>query len=134
MAHPKLKLTCKDHQSPKLVASLVGKKVVGATSQEVKAVWTEEGELFTFGVSPWLGHGGKCSGLLPRRVEALAGEKVVGAAGSCTHTVVRTASGKAYVFGQGMFGQLGRGSLENEPLPKCVEMWAEHPWCIGKRL
>ena len=54
------------------------------------AVWTDDGELFTFG---WggrgnLGHGWEQHELVPRLVEALAGKRVIDGSTGCTHTVV----------------------------------------------
>jgi alpha-tubulin suppressor-like RCC1 family protein len=69
----------------------VGKPVVGVTaSSHQTAVWTEDGELFTFGSggSGQLGHGGEEHELVPRLVEALAGKKVVGASASTRHMAV----------------------------------------------
>ena len=64
---------------PKLVEALAEKKVIGAAAGfEHTVVWTNEGELFTFGGGN-LGHGGHQGELVPRLVDALAGQKVVGA-------------------------------------------------------
>jgi len=66
---------------PRLVEALARKKVVGAAAgTDHTAVWTDEGELFTFGCgSVQLGHGGDADELVPRLVGALAGQKVIGA-------------------------------------------------------
>jgi len=81
---------------PRLVEALVGKKVVGASSRESHtAVWTETGELFTFGAGDngKLGHGGKGDERVPRLVEALVGKKVVGASAGDEHTAAWTDEG-----------------------------------------
>jgi len=60
---------------PRLIRALSGKKVVSAEAgSDHTAVWTEEGELFTFGGGTWgqLGHGVHQYELVPRLVEALA--------------------------------------------------------------
>jgi len=98
---------------PRPVQVLAGKKVAGAaTAYAHTAVWTDEGELYTFG---WgrngkQGHGGAQSEFVPRLVEALMGKKVVGvAAGSC-HMSVWTEAGELFAFGRGGFGaNLGHG-------------------------
>jgi len=62
---------------PKLVEALAGKNVVGAAAGNTHTVvWTETGELFTFGYGNTgkLGHGGEGLELVPRLVEALAEE------------------------------------------------------------
>jgi len=112
---------------PRLVEALVGKKVIGvAAGEDHTAVWTEEGELFTFGDGFYviLGHGGKETELVPRLVEALAGKKVIGASAGCTHTAVWTEEGEIFTFGRGSHGKLGHGGQENELVPRLVEVLA----------
>ena len=57
------------------VEAMAGEKVIGAIAGEgsCTAVWTEEGDVFTFGAGSWgaLGHGGEETEPWPRRVEAL---------------------------------------------------------------
>ena len=88
---------------PKLVQALAGKKVVGATSGECHtAAWTDEGELFTFGDGRHgkLGHGGTQNEPVPRLVESLAGNKVIGAAAGVDHTAVWSEEGELFTFGE----------------------------------
>ena len=64
-----------DELVPRLVGELAGKKVIGAAAGTMHtAVWTDGGELFTFGDGAFgeLGHGGEQNELVPRLVEALA--------------------------------------------------------------
>ena len=59
--------------APRLVEALVGKKVVGAATGICHtAVWTDAGELFTFGLGDngRLGNGGEEDEFVPRPVEA----------------------------------------------------------------
>jgi len=112
---------------PRLVEALAGKKVVGVSAGEAHtAAWTEEGELFTFGVgySGRLGHGGEQTEPVPRLVQALAGKKVVGAAAGGNHTMVWTEEGELFTFGIGFFGRLGHGGEEDELVPRLVEALA----------
>jgi len=95
-------------QVPRLVEALAGKKVVGAAASHdlsgfcQTVVWTETGELFTFGCgsSGVLGHGGDQTERvrIPRLVVALAGKKVVGATGSL-HAAAWTDEGGLFTFG-----------------------------------
>jgi E3 ubiquitin-protein ligase HERC2 len=113
---------------PRLVDALVGKKVVGAAAgQYHTAVWTDEGELFTFGNGDHgkLGHGGQQTELVPRLVEAMAGEKVIGAAAGSGHTAVCIEAGELFTFGQGGFGRLGHGGTHTALVPGLVEALAE---------
>ena len=113
---------------PRLVEALVGKKVVGAAvAYYHTVVWTEEGELFTFGHGGHgkLGHGGIENEPVPRLVEALVGKTVVGASAVGGYTAVWTEEGELFTFGHGGFGQLGHGGGEDEPVPKLVEALLE---------
>jgi alpha-tubulin suppressor-like RCC1 family protein len=97
-----------------LVEALAGKlktvAIVGAAGGEYHtAAWTEAGELFTFGDGED-GRLGSGSGgtqnelvprLMPRRVDALAGKKVIGAAASHQHTSAWTETGELFTFGHG---------------------------------
>jgi len=61
---------------PRLVEALAGKKVVGAaTGNTHTAVWTDVGELFTFGFGSHgqLGHRGEADEDVPRLIESLVG-------------------------------------------------------------
>ena len=111
-----------------LVEALVGKKVVGASAGENHtAAWTDEGELFTFGYGSrgQLGHGGTQNESVPRLVEVLAGNKVVGAAAGKHYTAVWTDAGELFTFGYGDRGRLGHGGQENEHVPRLVEALTE---------
>jgi len=113
--------------SPRVVEALVGKKVVGASAGDHHTVvWTEEGELFTFGLGDngRLGHGGHQNELVPRLVEALTGKKVVGVSAGACHTVVWTEEGELFTFGAGGNVVLGHGGEENESVPRLVQALA----------
>ena len=58
---------------------------------------------------------------MPRLVEALAGEEVIGAAAGSSHTVAWTEEGELFTFGYGNTGKLGHGGVENEHAPRLVE-------------
>ena len=109
---------------PRVVQALVGKGVVGASAGgRHTVVWTEGGEVYTFGYVMFgqLGHGAVMgTPAMPTRVQALTGNKVVGAAAGGVHTVVWTEGGEVYTFGYGRFGRLGHGGEENELGPKVV--------------
>ena len=90
------------------------------------AVITSTGELFTFGAGEIgrLGHGGQVIGaLVPRRVEALVGTRVVQVACGAAHTAVTTSTGEVYTFGVGNGGQLGHGGHDTELVPRRVEAY-----------
>ena len=103
---------------PRLVGAMAGKKVVGSTSgTNYTAVWTESGELSTFGYGV-AGHGIDAHELSPRLVEALVG-KVIGIGRSLSHSSMNGRS-ELFTFGQGSFGSLAHGGEENESVPRFV--------------
>ena len=110
---------------PRLVQALAGKKVIGAAAgANHMAVWTEAGELFTFGCGRWgkLGHGrGENDWCVPKLVEVLAGKDVIGATAGDHHTAVWTEAGELFTFGCGVYGRLGHAEEVNEPVPILVE-------------
>ena len=86
-------------------------------------VWTDAGELFTFGAGSGgrIGHGRDDFELVPRLVQGeLAGKKVAGVAAGEYHTVVFTEAGDLYTFGDGTDGKLGHGGTDNESVPRLV--------------
>jgi len=116
---------------PRLVEALAGKKAIGAAAGHVYTVaWTAAGEIFTFGNGGQgqLGHGGTPNESIPRLVQALVGEKVIGAAagrpthGSAPgHTAAWTDEGELFTFGNGDDGRLGHGGREDEHVPRLVD-------------
>ena len=70
---------------------------------------------------PQLGHGGEGTELAPRMIEVLVGKKVIGAASGNRYTAVWTGEGELFTFGDGDYGQLGHGVLQNELVPRLVE-------------
>jgi len=120
---------------PRLVDTLVGKKVVSAAAADAHTVvTTETGEVFSFGHGGYgqLGHGGTENERVPRLVEALVGNKVVGVVaggtstfhyppGGTAHTAVWTEEGEIFTFGQGSSGQLGHGGHASEYVPRRVQ-------------
>ena len=76
-----------------------------------------------------LGHGEDLSNqLLPKKVEALADQRVVAVSAGTDHSLALTADGPVFTWGKGEHGCLGHGEdLSNQLLPKKVEAWAPGP-------
>jgi len=111
---------------PRLIEGVpVGKRVVGVAAGYLHTVvCTDEGKAYSFGSGEFgqLGHGGYESEPVPRLIEGvLVGRRVVGVAAGREHTVVWTDEGKAYSFGWGVYGRLGHGDEEHEPVPRLIE-------------
>ena len=83
---------------------------------------TAEGALFSFGDGRYgaLGHGDWTNQLQPKRVAALAKERVVGVSASDCHSLALTAEGALFSFGRGGSGQLGHGDKANLLQPNRV--------------
>ena len=116
-----------DQLLPKKVETLAGQLVVAVLAGGGHSLaLTADGAVWSWG---WgcdgpLGHGDQQNQLLPKKVEALAGRRVVAAsAGSC-HSIARTADGAVWSWGAGYDGRLGHGDQQNQLLPKKVEALA----------
>ena len=109
---------------PRRVEALVGRCIVqvSCNGRHTAAV-TSDGELWTFGYgsSGQLGNGGEDNELVPQRVEALVGKRVVRVAYGMFHAAVLTSEGELYTFGYGDVGQLGHGGEESARVPRRVE-------------
>ena len=62
--------------------------------------------------------------LLPKKVEAFAGQRVVAASAGAVNSIAITADGAVFTWGQGGHGCLGHGEgVSNQLLPKKIEVW-----------
>ena len=87
---------------------------------------TADGAVWSWGVGTWgrLGHGDEQRQLLPKKVEALAGQRVVTVSAGSEHSFALTADGAAWSWGYGDYGRLGHGVEQNQLLPKKIEALA----------
>ena len=86
-----------DQPRPKLVAMLAKERVVSvAAGSNHSPVLSAEGALFSFGFGAYgqLGHGDTANQLRPKRVAALAKEKVVSMAAGGLHSLALTAKAR----------------------------------------
>jgi len=83
---------------------------------------TVSGALFTWGYNGYgqLGVGDQTDRFLPVLVRMLRSQKVRYVCCGEDHTAALTYDGGVFTFGAGMYGQLGHGSLQSEPLPRKV--------------
>ena len=84
------------------------------------AVWS-----WGFGVSGRLGQGEDMSNqLLPKKVDALAGQRIVAVSSGDRHSIALTADGAVFAWGEEDHSCLGHGEdLSNQLLPKKIEAW-----------
>ena len=111
-------------------------KKVEVLAQRVVAVWagsshsialTANGAVWSWGNGSYgkLGHGDMQGQLLPKKVEAMAGQRVIAVSAGWQHSLATTADGAVWSWGEGETGRLGHGEdLANQLLPKKIEVWA----------
>ena len=84
------------------------------------AVWS-----WDWGCFGRLGHGDEQNQLLPNKVEAFAGQRVVATSAGGYHSIAVTADSAVFTWGEGEDACLGHGEDEsNQLLPKKIETWA----------
>ena len=99
---------------------MAGRRVVAASAgaHDSFAI-TAEGGVWSWG---WghsgLGHGGVQNQLLPEKIDAFAGQRVVAVSAGDIHSIAITADGSIWSWDEGFFGQLGHGNEQNQLLPK----------------
>ena len=72
-----------------------------------------------------LGHGDEQSQLLPKKVELLAGQRVVAVSAGVAQSLALTADGAVFTWGKGEDACLGHGEdLSDQLLPKKIEAWS----------
>ena len=84
---------------------------------------TTDGAVWSWGVGSYgkLGHGDLQGQLLPKKVEAFAGQRVVAVSAGSQHSLAIPADGAVWSWGWGVCGLLGHGNEQNQLLPKKVE-------------
>ena len=84
------------------------------------AVWS-----WGWGARGELGHGDMQHQLLPKKVEALAGQRAVAVTAAGYHSIALTADGAVRSWGGGGSGKLGHGDGQDQLLPKKIEAFAD---------
>jgi len=113
---------------PKKVEAFAGQRVVAVSAGRFHSLaTTADGAVWSWGMGGvgQLGHGDAQPHLLPKKVEAFAGQCVVALSAGDYHSLALTADGAFFSWGKGEDGCLGHGDdLSNQLLPKKVEAWA----------
>ena len=115
-----------DQSLPKKIEAFAGQRVVAVSAGFAhNLALTANGAVWSWGSGYFgkLGHGDEQHQLLPKKVEALAGQRVVAVSAGGHHSIARTVDGAVLTWGER--GCLGHGEdLSNQLLPKKVEAWA----------
>ena len=112
---------------PKKIEAFAGRCVVAVSAGGGHSLaLTADGGVWSWGYGDngKLGHGDEQNQLLPKKIEALAGQRVVAVSTGTYHSIARTADGAVFTWGQGEYTCLGHGEdLSKQLLPKKVEAW-----------
>jgi len=118
-----------NHLLPKKIKALAGRRVVAVSAGAAHSLaLTADSAVWSWGDGVYgrLGHGDEQNQLLPKKIEAFAGQRVVAVSAGERHSLAITADGAVLTWGKGEGGCLvGHGEdLSNQLLPKKVEAWA----------
>ncbi|VFQ63559.1 unnamed protein product [Cuscuta campestris] len=117
--------TTEDSPVPRKIETFQGipVKMVAAGAEHTAAV-TEDGELYGWGWGRYgnLGLGDRNDRLVPEKVSAIQGEKMVIVACGWRHTISVSSSGSLYTYGWSKYGQLGHGDCQDHLVPHKLEL------------
>ena len=107
---------------------MAGRRVVAVSAGASHSLAvTADGAVWSWGNGGQgrLGHGDEQNQLLPKKIEALAGQRVNSVSAGTWHSLARTTDGAVFAWGKGETSCLGHGEdLSNQLLPKKIEAWA----------
>ena len=110
---------------PKKVEAFADRRVVAVSAGPYHSLaLTADGAVWSWGDENYgkLGHGDEQEQLLPKKVEAFAGRRVVAVSAGEDHSLAITADDAVFTWGKGEDGCLGHGEdLSNQLLPKKIE-------------
>ena len=112
---------------PKKIEAFAGQRVVAvSTGGKHSLALTANGAVWSWGLGSFgqLGHGDQQDQLLPKKVEALAGQRVLAVSAGDNHSLAITTDGSVWSWGDGGEGKLGHGDEQEQLLPKKVEALA----------
>ncbi|OWZ24114.1 HECT E3 ubiquitin ligase [Phytophthora megakarya] len=126
---------------PKIIRSLENKivRLISCSYYHTVMACEEDGSgqqyVYTFGRNDYgqLGHNDSIDRKVPQHVEALNDQQIVSVACGQYHTMVVTATGKAFAFGKNDYGQLGIDAVENQLIPVQVGTGLEKQECLEIR-
>ena len=113
---------------PKKIEGLAGRRVVTVSAGVHHSIAiTADGAVWSWGYGLWgrLGHGDSQYQMLPKKIEAFAGQRVVAVSAGGGHSLAITADGSVWSWGAGAYGKLGHGDEQIQSLPMRIEALAE---------
>ena len=114
-----------NHLLPKKVEAIAGQRAIAVSAGSGHSIAiTADGAVWSWGRGDegQLGHGNQQGQLLPKKIEAFAGQRVVDVSAGDDHSLAITANGAVFTWGKGEDGCLGHGEdLSNQLLPKKIE-------------
>ena len=116
-----------DQLLPKKVEAFADQRVVAVSAGPFHSLaLTADGAVWSWGMGYFgrLGHGDQQNQLLPKKVEAFAGRRVVFVSAGMAHSLALTADGAVWSWGYGVWGRLGHGDQQQQQLPKKIEGFA----------
>ena len=116
-----------EQQLPKKVEALAGQRVLAVSGGARHSLaLTADGSVWSWGdgENGTLGHGDEQEQPLPKKVEALAGQRVLAVSAGGMHSLAITANGAVFAWGDGAYGRLGHGDEQEQLLPKKIETFA----------
>ena len=119
--------TKRNRSRPGKIEALEGQHVIAVSAgRSYSLAVTANGALWSWGDACFgsLGHNDHLNHLLPKKIDALAGHRVVAVSAGLHHNLALTADGTVWSCGGGYFGQLGHGDGQCHPQPKKVEALA----------
>ena len=115
---------------PKKIEAFAGQRVVAVSAGRYHSLaLTADGAVWSWGGGGYgqLGHSDEQIKLLPKKIDAFAGQRVVAVSAGHEHSLTLTADGAVWSWGCGYSGQLGHSDELNKFLPKKIEVWASRP-------
>ncbi|EOD37060.1 hypothetical protein EMIHUDRAFT_362321, partial [Emiliania huxleyi CCMP1516] len=116
-----------DQLLPKKIETFAGRRVVAVSAGWMHSLAiTADGAVWSWGWGGYgkLGQRDRHAQLLPMKVEAFTGRRVVTVSAGARHSLATTADGAAWSWGAGGNGRLGHGDRQRQLLPKKVEAFA----------
>jgi len=113
------------HQwQPNTIEALAGQRVIAvAAGVSHSLALAADGAVWSWGRggSGKLGHGDQQNQLLPKKIEALAGQRAVAVSAGVYHSLALTADSSVWSWGFGGRGRLGHGDEQDQLLPTKIE-------------